>query len=630
MTSMRCRRQAKPYYWVLVIAMLLTSVACNAVPSGEALQHPKAVQGTLNMEHVGPEQVIALDGEWGFYWKRLISPGEVDIVKPDDYVAVPKAWSQYQLPSGKPNPAGYGTYVLHVHHAAPNKVWAIDIPAISSAYSLWVDGKLLLQNGKVSESPELTGVHIEQRLITFESTDTSIDIVMQVSNGIHPRGGITRSVMLGDANSIIGDQQKRLAFELFLSGALIIMAVYHLGLYVMRTKEKEALFFGMYCFVIALRSLLIGEVFIYKLLPWLDWAVALKKIEFLCLTVGVLSFAQFLKAIYPQEMSRNICRFITAVCLLYSTIIACMSPLVFTSLLIYFQFMIIGFVTYGFIVFLMAMIHRREGAKISVTGGTILIVSIINDILYYRGIVQTGNYVTLGLFAFVVAQSFILASKFSKAFTHSEEMAHELRGLNNSLERKVQERTNKLVEINELLRIQSSLDGLTGIANRGYFDQMLQTMLTDSRNNKGVLSLLLIDIDNFKSYNDRYGHLQGDACLREVALLLQSEAKEWSGFAARYGGEEFAVIAPIDAAAAARLAATLVRRTYELQIVHAASVTAPFVTISCGVTTYTAVKPEVCSAGSLIEAADEALYKVKRQGRNGYCVASGLPTEEAH
>lgn len=283
--------------------------------------------------------------------------------------------------------------------------------------------------------------------------------------------------------------------------------------------------------------------------------------------------------------------------------------------------MIIVFLGYGFIVILKAIIRRREGAVLFSVGGAILTVSTINDILFSRGVLQTGNYMTLGLFAFVVAQSFILGKKFSKALTNSEEMAKELRRLNNSLERKVMERTNELIEMNEVLRIQSSLDGLTGLANRGYFDQVMETMLSNTAKHGGVLSLLLVDIDYFKAYNDNYGHLQGDECLRQVASLLQAEAKTCGGLAARYGGEEFAVIVPVDAAAAAQLAAALVRHTSDLGIEHLASMTAPFITISCGVTTYTVGVNGEPSMHSLIESADEALYEVKRQGRNGYSVA---------
>ncbi|MWC30251.1 sensor domain-containing diguanylate cyclase [Paenibacillus sp. MMS18-CY102] len=621
MELIRIQRQSRIYRWLAAIMILIACAACGTVPGSNHHHQPVAVQGMLDLRQTDGDHAVSLDGEWGFYWNRLVDPEQVGQDRPADYVAVPNAWSKYQLQNGKPDRAGYATYTLHVHHAEPNKVWAIDMPTISSAYKLWVDGKLLIQNGKVSAQAGGTGVRMQQQVAVFQSADRTIDIVMQVSNSMHPRGGITRGIALGDPESILGAQQKRLAFELFLSGALFIMSVYHLGLYAMRRKEKAPLYFGVYCFVIALRSLIVGESFIYRIIPSLNWVLALK-VEYLCLSIGALIFTMFVRAIYPQEMSSAIYRFIVVVCTAYSAIIILTGPYLFTSLLSYFQLMIIGFVSYAFIVFLLAVIRRREGSVISGIGGTILIACIINDILYYRGIIQTGDYVTMGLFSFIVAQSFILAIKFSKAFASSEELARKLRGLNNSLELKVQERTNELVEINELLRVQSSLDGLTGIANRRYFDQLLQEMLSDTVQSGGAMSLLLIDIDDFKSYNDTYGHLQGDECLKQVAAMLQSETKAWGGLAARYGGEEFAVIAPIGALEASKLADWLVRGTAALQIPHAASKTAPCITISCGVMTYAAVGvDEPVSANSLIEAADAALYKVKKQGRNGYFAA---------
>ena len=136
-----------------------------------------------------------------------------------------------------------------------------------------------------------------------------------------------------------------------------------------------------------------------------------------------------------------------------------------------------------------------------------------------------------------------------------------------------------------------------------------------------VFSIFMIDIDHFKWYNDTYGHVSGDECLKKVALTLHNEAFKVSGLASRYGGEEFAIIAPLDAVAAAHFAERLVSKISDLHIPHSTSQTAPYVTISCGVVTSKLHEEHEPNLQFLIHTADAALYQAKNSGRNRFCTA---------
>ncbi|HHM04676.1 MAG TPA: diguanylate cyclase [Gammaproteobacteria bacterium] len=178
----------------------------------------------------------------------------------------------------------------------------------------------------------------------------------------------------------------------------------------------------------------------------------------------------------------------------------------------------------------------------------------------------------------------------------------------------------ELEKKNKELQRLSSLDGLTGIANRRRFDEYLeQEWLRAARGGKRV-SLILIDIDHFKAYNDNYGHQGGDCVLRRVAQALESDIRRPGDLVARYGGEEFAVILPdTDLEGAAQVAEGLRETVAALDIAHAHSSTASHVTISLGVASIT--PREGGLPATLIEAADSGLYEAKRKGRNGYCCA---------
>lgn len=178
----------------------------------------------------------------------------------------------------------------------------------------------------------------------------------------------------------------------------------------------------------------------------------------------------------------------------------------------------------------------------------------------------------------------------------------------------------------EALRAQSYVDGLTGIANRRQFDVSLERELRRAQRNEGELSLLLMDIDSFKAYNDHFGHPQGDACLTKVAEAFASILQRPGDLAARYGGEEFAAVLPdTGPLQAQRLAESIRARIASLCIAHAPAALRPYVTLSIGVASFDQTR--LAEVESLLGAADRALYTAKHAGRD--CVMVEYPATEA-
>jgi two-component system, cell cycle response regulator len=172
----------------------------------------------------------------------------------------------------------------------------------------------------------------------------------------------------------------------------------------------------------------------------------------------------------------------------------------------------------------------------------------------------------------------------------------------------------------EKLRMLSQIDGLTGVRNRRSFDQQIEKEWLLHARSKKTISLLMIDLDQFKKYNDTYGHLDGDGCLRAVADVMGESCCRPADMVARYGGEEFAILLPdTDASGAEHIALRLVEAVERLQKPHTENKTHGIVTVSCGVATARPADGE--AQAQLIRAADKALYDVKRDGGNG--VASG-------
>jgi len=190
---------------------------------------------------------------------------------------------------------------------------------------------------------------------------------------------------------------------------------------------------------------------------------------------------------------------------------------------------------------------------------------------------------------------------------------------------RISDMRHQLQQANHELRMMAVKDGLTGIANRRHFDEVLTKELKRAMRSGTPVSLVMCDIDFFKPYNDNYGHQAGDDCLKYVARTMAKVSKRPGDLVARYGGEEFGVILPETDLAGVQVIAEAVRAAVDqLNLSHNYSLATDHVTISCGVAT---VSPSIdddiaVMAKQLIKTADKGLYQAKDQGRNQVAVIS--------
>ncbi|MFN6470790.1 MAG: diguanylate cyclase domain-containing protein [Nostoc sp. SerVER01] len=204
-------------------------------------------------------------------------------------------------------------------------------------------------------------------------------------------------------------------------------------------------------------------------------------------------------------------------------------------------------------------------------------------------------------------------------------MALQLQTSLETLEQRVHQRTAELViakekaeDANQKLEQLVNLDGLTQVANRRCFDERLQAEWKRLAREQKPLSLILFDVDRFKSYNDYYGHLGGDDCLIKIAQTVQQTVHRPADLLARYGGEEFSVLLPnTDLAGAIAVAQNIQQGIQDRAIPHAQSDIKDIVTVSLGISSV--IPTDEINPDTLIASADKALYKAKQQGRDRYC-----------
>lgn len=217
---------------------------------------------------------------------------------------------------------------------------------------------------------------------------------------------------------------------------------------------------------------------------------------------------------------------------------------------------------------------------------------------------QTGWFIALALLGTLAALVALFRLR-----------THALRARQVEMERLVAQRTDELRLANEHLSRLSFVDALTGLANRRRFDEVLAEEWRRARRNRVPLALVIADIDGFKLYNDRLGHLEGDRCLTAVAAVFAHAVGRAGDLAARYGGEEFVVLVPgADQTAAVQVAEGIRAACEALAIPHPAAPVGEVITLSLGVAS--CVPSEQASAESLFALADAALYRAKQEGRN--------------
>jgi signal transduction histidine kinase len=404
------------------------------------------------------EGEIDLEGEWEFYWKKLISPEEFKIrdtceqenspkevcsslaTKSKVYSFLPKMWieetEEIQTDTGveKRNlpSVGYATYRLQIL-TEDKKNLALRIPFINTAYNLYIEGKLITWKGKVAktenESISARGVQV----IIIPDHNDKIDIVLQVSNFDNELPGVWASLNLGNSKNISNIRERKLFMESAITGILFIMGFYHLAIYSLRKNDKSPLWFGVFCLIICLRTLLTGEGILYELMPNLDYILAIK-MDYTTMPLGILIFIQFIISLYREESKSLFNKIFLIVSVFFILLILFSKPKIFTSFLKEIQILILFTILYIEYIVIQAIRKKKEYSRIIFYGIILFIFTVINDILYLNSIINSSFYSSYGLVVLVFSQSYILSAKSSKAFSHVEELSQSLIQTNKDLQ----------------------------------------------------------------------------------------------------------------------------------------------------------------------------------------------------
>ncbi len=483
---------------------------------------PQAKDGLLDLSHwsFSGRDAVRLDGEWEFYPDALLQPLSPAANETLFYTEIPDMglWQNIKNKSKPLSAYGYATYRLKIALPETGVRLSIKMPEFYSSGRVFFNGNEIWQVGAIGTSAETTTADYHTGIVSVDPIGGKNEIVVQVANYSERRGGFNRSIFIGSEHSVQTLYEKSLSMDLFIFGALMSIGLYHLCLFWLRKKDHSTLWFGLFCMIISLRSLIYGERFIFSLLPTVPWAV-FNKLDHLTFYAGIPIFSAYIVIVFKKEISSVA----MAVYQILGAAFACFlffPPTVYNRTVSIYEIITAGYAIYMIVVIVRALANKREGSLTTVIGLLIFLACGVNEILFNMGLVSTFNSLSIGLMLFLFTQAILLAMRSSRAFDESEHLGQTLLSMNESLRRFIPQ------EFFQIL-------------NRAKVDEI---MLGDQVERN--MTVMFCDIRSFTSIAEQLGAAKTFEFLNDYFGRIGKVIRDNGGFIDKYLGDGIIALFP--------------------------------------------------------------------------------------
>jgi two-component system, NtrC family, sensor kinase len=447
------------HYSMKIFSIILLLLFCLSIyrcsPSSKV--PPKAVNGVLDLRDWDFEKdgIVNLDGEWEFYWKEVPSKESFDLPKEKmTYISVPKSWNgtvvttkgiKSSTDQEKIKGEGFASYRLKI--LLNQKVnLGLKLTNQSSSYDIYLNQKLFYSSGKFGTNVLDSIPSRNTKYLFYKEVNEDLNLIITISNFHHSRGGFWNSILIGGINKINDEKIYIYSYSFFIIGILFIIGVYHISIFTLNKYDKSTLYFGLFCIIFCVRLTLTDEKVFFNFYEDINYSVIFK-VEYLTVPFAIILFLKYFYYLYSSEMIKNIDKFFQIIVLLWSFIVVSTPPSFFTGLLFLIQIVIVLFILYCLYITRKVYIQLKEGMKVNLIGYTVYSITILNDILVTQGIINGAQFSSIGFVSFIFAQSYLLSSRFSKAFQDVAELSHTLKSSNQELELTKERATRAYLEL---------------------------------------------------------------------------------------------------------------------------------------------------------------------------------------
>ena len=304
----------------LPIVFLLISCRIGKIKENTIQAHAGILDlSSWDLKTDGPSP---LAGEWDLYWNQLLEPKDflASEKTPTGTMTLPGTWNMVAIGDKRLPGEGYATLRLRVKLKVPSKQLTLFMPFALTSYRLWVNGEEVLSNGRVGTTARASYPVLLNKMASLPSNAAEFDIVLQIANFSHVRGGVEGIIEIGDEEQMLAATSKRLAFDLFIIGGLLLMGFYHFSLYFFRKKDISTLYFSITCFLFVMFSLVNGERFLNILYPTAGWEF-LVKLDYIPHYLVLPIFLLFLCSLFPKEDISVITKGFVVMGLLFTSVV---------------------------------------------------------------------------------------------------------------------------------------------------------------------------------------------------------------------------------------------------------------------------------------------------------------------
>ncbi len=404
-------------------------------------QQPIAEKGVFDLSGWDFEKqgIVELKGEWEFYWKSFIEPGQEQIKDPlSGYIKTPGNWNNYEL-SGmaggkagdKPDTVnkkvskyGFATYRLRVIPGKKDS-FALKIRNMRTAYRLYINGDLISEIGRVGTSAKTSVPRFFPQIVKIPKREKEYEILLHISNYDFRAGGLADAIWFGLEIDVRLKREGGVARVFFLFGSFFIMGLYHLGLYILRKNDSSSLYFCILILAYSVKVLLEREYYFVSFFPDLPWEHVIT-VEYLSFYISLPFFYYFIASLFPEEFNRLI-SYAIGIIGVSAILFVLVTPVKLNSIIMppyHVYITIVG-------IYIIAMAFRaynnkRDGAGIFLAGILIVFLAMVNDILYNNKFINTGFVGVGGLYAFFFLQSFLLSHRYNMTFVLVDDQREKL------------------------------------------------------------------------------------------------------------------------------------------------------------------------------------------------------------
>lgn len=383
---------------------------------------PLAKNGLLDLRGESFSKEIALDGQWYFYWQQLIDPG-AEKSRNGVLVRFPFRWDGVTL-NGKALPAfGYATYTLKVLLPKRQDELMIEMTDVYTAYRMFINGKIVAENGVVSSTKEGFEPSWQYRTIEIPAQTDTLNIILQISNFVHSKGGAKKSILIGKSEALQLRSKQNEAIDFVLAGCLVMGGFFFLGLYLLGNRDKAILLFALFTIVYSYRTVGTDNYALHEVFPGLPWFIGVH-LEYITLFMGIGLFGLYTRYLYPEDISLWAVKIVWALCILFSLSTIFLPPYYFTQLINPFLGVMLFCLLYIPYVYSIAFRKNRPGSLYALLSTVSLMLVFSFTLLNYWLLIPRMPVMSFVCYiSFFFLQSLILSHRVSFTLKKAREQA---------------------------------------------------------------------------------------------------------------------------------------------------------------------------------------------------------------